>query len=74
LCVKPIYNEDVWIVKLLYEKYNYDLFNTLINLPYANKLKSNEESILINIIKSLENLIYIYICMYVYQRSQGIKN
>jgi len=74
LCVKPIYNEDVWIVKLLYEKYNYDLVNTLINLPYANKLKSNEESILINIIKSLENLIYIYICMYVYQRSQGIKN
>lgn len=49
---KPIGNEEGWVLKEIHGYHNHDLSKTLVGHSFVGRLKSNEQSLFINMTKS----------------------
>ena len=49
---KPISKGEGWVLKVIRGYHNHDLSDTLVGHPFASRLKSNEQSLLVDMTKS----------------------
>jgi len=50
---KPIRKGQGWVLKVICGTHNHDLYDTIVDHPYAGKLKANEHSMLVDMTKSM---------------------
>lgn len=58
---KPIGNGEGQILKVICGSYNHEITKTLVGHPYADRLKPNEHSMIVDMTKSLVKLTTYYL-------------